>query len=109
MSVAGSSATGTWDQDQDVQLSSVNPMYNFVAHNVPSTYDEITQERMDRHSSPPPFQREQAAPGYLNRLPVQKAPTGFGEKLQLEFGGCGLGEFHDIHTLTMFADYRYTW
>ena len=84
MSVAGSSATGTWDQDQDVQLSSVNPMYNFVAHNVPSTYDEITQERMDRHSSPPPFQREQAAPGYLNRLPVQKAPTGFGEKLQLD-------------------------
>ncbi len=22
------------------------------------------------------------------------------------FGGCGFGEFNDIHTLTMFADYR---
>ena len=29
--------------------------------------------------------------------------------LWLCFDGKGLGQFDDIHTLTMFADYRYTW
>lgn len=78
MSVAGSSTTATWDQDQTVTLSSYNPMYNVVT-GVPSMYDEVKEERMVRNGSPP-YQREQAAPGYLNRPPNQRAPSGFGEK-----------------------------
>ena len=84
MSVAGSSTTAnTWDQDQPITLSSYNPMYNVVTGTIPADYDQITAERMNRNGSPP-FQREQAVPGYINRAPNQRAPSGLAEKPTLD-------------------------
>ena len=93
MSFAGSSTTGTFEPDQTaVNFSTQNPMYTSVYTSLsttdvelPSIYDQITQDRMgDRISPPTPAYSERQTTSLYPRSSIKKPPLKLGEPVSVD-------------------------